>query len=242
MDVEVGARIRAERKRQGLSLRELADRVGVSASMLSQVETGRSRTSVTTLYALVNVLGMSLDDLFAIASGHPPGGSGSADRGGSRTSLKSAGPAAEEGDPVVRAGRTHSPVLGRQRVARNGEHPRIELESGVVWERLGHVDPDVMQFIRVTYPPGARSAPSGKFQQHTGVECGYVLSGELTLHLEFERHVLGPGDTATFDAGEPHMLENQGAEEACAVWYIVRDRLVLSQAPSPVTAMLHADL
>ena len=46
MNVNVGSLIRRERQRQGLSLRELARRVGVSASMLSQVETDRTRPSV----------------------------------------------------------------------------------------------------------------------------------------------------------------------------------------------------
>lgn len=45
--------IRDARIQAGLSLRELGSRAGVSASLLSQIETGRARPSVTTLYALV---------------------------------------------------------------------------------------------------------------------------------------------------------------------------------------------
>ena len=39
----LGERIRAERNRQGLSLRALARSVGVSPSMMSQIETGKTR-------------------------------------------------------------------------------------------------------------------------------------------------------------------------------------------------------
>jgi ribosome-binding protein aMBF1 (putative translation factor) len=45
----VGQRLRSERERHGLSLRELARRLEISPSALSQIETGRSRPSVGTL-------------------------------------------------------------------------------------------------------------------------------------------------------------------------------------------------
>jgi transcriptional regulator with XRE-family HTH domain len=60
----VGQRLRAERERRGVSLRKLAGRLAISPSALSQIETGRSRPSVGTLYAIVTELDMSLDELF----------------------------------------------------------------------------------------------------------------------------------------------------------------------------------
>jgi transcriptional regulator with XRE-family HTH domain len=48
-----------------ISLRELSRRVGISASMLSQIENGRAQPSVATLYALVSALSISLDELLA---------------------------------------------------------------------------------------------------------------------------------------------------------------------------------
>jgi transcriptional regulator with XRE-family HTH domain len=61
---DVGAQLRARREEQGLSLRELARRLSISPSALSQIETGKSRPSVGTLYAIVSELEMSLDELF----------------------------------------------------------------------------------------------------------------------------------------------------------------------------------
>jgi transcriptional regulator with XRE-family HTH domain len=60
----VGAQLRAGRERAGLSGRELARRIGVSASLLSQVERGLAQPSVGTLWAVVTELGLSLDSLF----------------------------------------------------------------------------------------------------------------------------------------------------------------------------------
>ena len=61
---DIGARLREERRRRGISQRDLARRVGLSASLISQIETGRSKPSVSTLYAIMTELGISLDRLF----------------------------------------------------------------------------------------------------------------------------------------------------------------------------------
>jgi transcriptional regulator with XRE-family HTH domain len=61
---KVGGRLRRERERRGISLRELARRVGVSPSLVSQIELDRVNPSVSTLYALVTELGMTMSDVF----------------------------------------------------------------------------------------------------------------------------------------------------------------------------------
>lgn len=63
MDPEACVRLRAARVAANLSLREVSRRVGISASMLSQIENGRAQPSVATLYALVSTLSISLDEL-----------------------------------------------------------------------------------------------------------------------------------------------------------------------------------
>jgi transcriptional regulator with XRE-family HTH domain len=57
----IGDRLREERTKAGISQRELARRLGLSASMISQLEAGVSKPSVGTLYAIVTELGLSLD-------------------------------------------------------------------------------------------------------------------------------------------------------------------------------------
>src|SRR5919205_1218191 len=64
---KVGSRLRAERERLGITLRELARRVGVSPSLVSQIELDRVNPSVSTLYALVTELGMTMSDVFGDA-------------------------------------------------------------------------------------------------------------------------------------------------------------------------------
>jgi len=69
VDPDACARLRAARVAANLSLREVSRRVGISASMLSQIENGRAQPSVATLYALVSTLSLSLDELL---TGKPP--------------------------------------------------------------------------------------------------------------------------------------------------------------------------
>jgi transcriptional regulator with XRE-family HTH domain len=69
---KVGSRLRTERERLGISLRELARRVGVSPSLVSQIELDRVNPSVSTLYALVTELGLTMSDVFGDASSEQP--------------------------------------------------------------------------------------------------------------------------------------------------------------------------
>jgi transcriptional regulator with XRE-family HTH domain len=59
----LGPAVRAAREELRLSVRELARRVKVSPSFISQIELGKAKPSVGTLYALVAELGVSLNEL-----------------------------------------------------------------------------------------------------------------------------------------------------------------------------------
>ena len=60
----IGARIRAERERRGMSVRALARDVGVSPSLISQIETSKTLPSVSTLYAITTALEVPVDEIF----------------------------------------------------------------------------------------------------------------------------------------------------------------------------------
>ena len=60
----IGVRLREARVKRGLSVRGLARVVDVSPSLISQIETGKSSPSVSTLYAITNALHISIEDVF----------------------------------------------------------------------------------------------------------------------------------------------------------------------------------
>src|SRR4051812_22157053 len=67
--VEVGNRIRALREGMGLSLRDLAERSGVSAAMLSQVERGETSPTLAVASKIASGLELSLSQLLRLDEG-----------------------------------------------------------------------------------------------------------------------------------------------------------------------------
>ena len=59
----IGARLRARRLARGISLRQFARDLEVSASFISQLETGKAQPSVATLFAICAALDIATDDL-----------------------------------------------------------------------------------------------------------------------------------------------------------------------------------
>lgn len=196
----LGAAIRAAREARGLSLRELARRVDVSPSFVSQLERGRANPSVGTLYALVSVLGISLNELL----------------GGPTQGATKASP--EPGWPGDRAAwpRIVAPVV------RARERKRVQM-SGVVWERLTADDP-LVDFLHVEYRPGSASCPPDDMVRHGGREYGVVVTGRLEVQVGFETYSLEPGDSIHFDSSTPHRLSNPYEEPCTAVWLVLARR------------------
>lgn len=67
----IGGRLREERHRKGMTVREIARLVGVSPSLISQIERDKVTPSVSTLWGLVTVLGLTMSDLFSEAPPAP---------------------------------------------------------------------------------------------------------------------------------------------------------------------------
>ncbi|MFF8393299.1 helix-turn-helix domain-containing protein [Streptomyces sp. NPDC016172] len=215
----VGARIRQARLERGTSLRALAREIGVSASLVSQIETGKSQPSVSTLYAITTALGISVESLFDARERGREGVRGTV-RAGAGAGPLAASPitvthalAAFAADPERRIG----PLVGA------GGRETLELDSGVVWERLGRVPGAEADFLLVTYRPGGSSSGSGALMRHAGTEYGYLTSGELILTLGFEEYTVRPGDSVCFESTTPHRYRNDGEVPAVGVWFVSGD-------------------
>ena len=66
-DDAIGQRLRRARLDQGRSLRGFAAAVDVSPGLISQIENGRARPSMATLFAIVSELGITYDELLGTA-------------------------------------------------------------------------------------------------------------------------------------------------------------------------------
>ena len=61
----IGDAIRNERKKCNITQKELAERLGVSASMIAQYETGKRKPKLETMRKLAEALGVPMGDLVA---------------------------------------------------------------------------------------------------------------------------------------------------------------------------------
>jgi quercetin dioxygenase-like cupin family protein len=175
------------------------------------VETGKTQPSVSTLYALVNHLGVSFDDLLG-ETPVVPVAPASFDAGAGRDQPRS--------DTTGTA------------VQRGADNPVLEMENGVRWERLAAGAGSPVDPLLVTYDPGASSSVEGKLMRHSGIEYAYLLSGELTVHVEFDSYVVRAGDSLNFDSIRPHMYVNNGDVPAKGLWFVVGRREFTQSMPS----------
>jgi transcriptional regulator with XRE-family HTH domain len=187
----VGDRLRAARERVGISQRELARRLGLSASLISQLENGVSQPSVGTLYGIVTELDVSLDEVIR-GEEHPD-----------RTGLHD------------RRGVLQSPLV------HPGDRQAIDLASGVRWEELTADTEGDVDFIHATYEVGGASTSDEALIRHHGREYGYVIAGTLGVQIGFQSYELQPGDSIAFDSTLPHRLFNKGDVPVEAIWFVL---------------------
>jgi transcriptional regulator with XRE-family HTH domain/uncharacterized cupin superfamily protein len=212
----IGEKLRAVRQQRQMSLRELADKAEMSASMLSQIETGKAYPSVRSIYNIADALGVPVDYFFPEQAGSsaPPFGVDASLAGAMTASeLREARVNGADAPEASARPPTAAPVVHA------AARPTIELKGGVTWSRLTMLAEAGAEFLEITYAPGATSG--AHMSHHVGREFGLILEGELIVELGFETYTLGPGDSIIFDSTTPHRLTNQGAQRMRALWVVL---------------------
>lgn len=202
-----GTRLKKFRQNAGLSLRELARRADVSPSLVSQIENGKSHPSVSTLYSFAQLLNVSVDELFDTDQD-----------------------AAVEVpvDPAVAPEGVHDPANAwrpseyatRISVVHPSHRAQLRMAEGVGWERLAATPERDINFMKITYAPGAAGTADGSLITHDGYEYGYVLSGTLEVTVGNEVFVLREGESLGFDSTIPHVLRNIGDTDFQGLWFV----------------------
>jgi transcriptional regulator with XRE-family HTH domain len=195
---KIGEVVASSRRARKLKVSELARMVGVTPSLISQIEHGNSRPSVATLFALADALDVSVD-LFA-----------------GRSAPLTTGAGAEA--PVLQA---PAPGNLQRYVVRRDERRSIAIEGGVQWEML---TPDPVQelgFLERVYTPHPESNTLA--YPPPGAEMVLGLEGRFEIHVGFELYELSQGDSIHFPSSIPHRYVNPTDEVARAVTVILRD-------------------
>ena len=216
--LDIGQKLRAARVSQNLSLRELATKAEVSASLLSQIENGKANPSVRSLHSIAEALALSVDHFFPAKKAE-----GKIVEASTATEviLDKTASQMRTGQPATAIG-NETPFEDsdgpKPPITQAGQRPTIELEGGVTWTRLTPNQEDGIEFLQSRYDIGASSGE--KMSHHSGREFGMVLKGTLQVELGFETYRLEAGDTIIFNSSTPHRLTNIGEVPVEAVWVI----------------------
>ena len=190
---ELGTRVREMRGIVGLTMRQLAERADISASLLCDIENAKARPSVRTLLRIADALGVTPDFFFT----------------------------ENVNDAVIinqvgRAAPTPQGEKARFQLLRAGDRPSIDVGGGITWQALTPGKTSHTQFYEIVYGPGTSSGD--EMLTHSGSEFGLIHEGTLTLDLGFEQHVLEAGDSVFFESTTPHRLSNKGDVPMRALW------------------------
>jgi transcriptional regulator with XRE-family HTH domain/quercetin dioxygenase-like cupin family protein len=214
----IGDKLRAARLNQSMSLRELAEKAEVSASLLSQIENGKANPSVRSLYSIAAALSLPVDSFLPNNNTYevkteiiPPDLSDI-----TPSQFRTEGLGSADGVGPGFEGQPHPP---KGPVVCANARATIQLMGGVTWARLTPGPEESAEFLEVCYDVGASSGKA--MSHHSGREFGLILEGELLLELAFERYVLQTGDSIIFDSTTPHRLSNNGSTPMRAVWVIL---------------------
>lgn len=173
-----GEKLREVREHKGYTLKVVAQRAGVSESLVSQIERNHVSPAIDTLLALAEVLDINLEYLF------------------------------EEY-------RKERPV----QIIRADERPSVQ-DDDIVFEGLAKpTGTDNPLEVYVMKIPAGLHTHRGSYG-HFGREIGYITKGQAQLTYNNETYILNEGDSVSFDARAPHVIQNVGRSDMESVWVV----------------------
>lgn len=202
------------RRASSMSMSELGRKVGVSPSMISQIERGQTLPSVGTLFALAAALGVTVDAFLSPPDGEPEEEPAApSDQPAPQPPPTGAAEEAVEGIPA--------PARESMYVVRHDQRASVPIRGGVTWERLTPRSLENVEFLELEYAPYAES--DDQLYRHPGIEMVLVLEGRFEIHIGFETYALEEGDSMLFPSSLPHRYVNPTGEQSRAVTVILRD-------------------
>jgi transcriptional regulator with XRE-family HTH domain len=178
---DFGTKLRAKRLRQKMTLKQLAEKTGLSISLLSEIERGLAQPSMSSLKRIVRAMDLSMFNLVE----------------------EQADPNGNQGRLALRSTRAASPeaYITDIRIVRAGKRKKLMYPSFPALFEL--LTPDLNRMIEILYgkfEPGFNSGPE-PIKDPPGEKCAIILEGclemeigEKTVRLEEGDSVYYPGD------------------------------------------------
>lgn len=214
----IGEKLRSARQQRKMSLRELAEKASISASMLSQIETGKAYPSVRSIYNIAAALALPVDFFFPEQDDSDSSPSQLGDEAMEEMTASEMREASVNRSANASASKLFPSAAVVADLLHAYARPTIQLKGGVTWSRLTTTAETGIEFLEITYGCGATSGAN--MSSHEGREFGLILEGELVVQLGFEQFTLHAGDSIVFDSTIPHRLTNKGSEQMRALWVV----------------------
>jgi transcriptional regulator with XRE-family HTH domain len=175
----VGKTIREIRKKQRMTMKEVAEKIGVSESLISQIENDKISPSIDTLLKIAEVLNIDFDYLF-------------------------------------KQFKKDNPI----NIIHKNKRTKI-LRDGILYELLSKIEADDEHKIEAYYLEiKTGNKRENKTYGHNGWELGIILEGEAKITIGNQEYLVKPGDSFSFKADKPHIIENAGDNILKSYWII----------------------
>ena len=224
----IGERLAQLRAARNMKISDLARRISVSPSLISQIERGQSRPSVTTLFALAQQLEVPVDAFFEV---QPAAGDAIVPPAAAASRPGAAAQAHPADGPVWADSSVGGWDTSGGYLLRHDERPTVNIQGDVRWERLTRTALKDLEFLELVYQPGAESAP--QLYRHPGLECVLVTENPLDITIGFDVHQVVAGDSIAFPSSLPHRYTNPTDKVSRAVTVILRDDMSTLQGMTP---------
>lgn len=107
------------------------------------------------------------------------------------------------------------------KIIRANERPTI-IESDIIYEELARPEKsdteDSVEAYMLKIPAGAHTH-RGSYG-HFGREIGIIVKGSCRLNYENKEYIVNEGDSVSFSASAPHLIENIGDGPLEAIWVV----------------------
>jgi transcriptional regulator with XRE-family HTH domain len=101
----------------------------------------------------------------------------------------------------------------QEAVVRRNERKRVEIPvDGLIYELLTPNMQGSLEILMLNVPPGYDGQRRPLI--HVGEKFLHVQKGRLAVEAGARRWELAAGDSVTFDAGDPHWIQNHSAQHA----------------------------
>ena len=177
--LSLGKKIFDLRKEKKLTLAAMAKKIGMSPSLISQVERGGLKPSLETLIRISSLFGVSPAYLL------------------------------EDSASKVMPGEISS-------IIHADERKTVVTQGGIRFSLLSNRLNLGSEFMLIEYSP--HSSTGLRRYVHGGIECGFVLKGELDFEIGDKNYHLRSGDSITYKSSVPHRTINKTGRRVMTIW------------------------